>query len=73
MGSIIYTLVTYRAKILKKYSTKQNSNWTIEGVTYRGTNAPNLSSKDGLSKEIENREEEQQEHGCELWCGDILG
>jgi hypothetical protein len=36
-GSISYTLVTYRAKILKKYSTKQNSNWTIEGVTYRRT------------------------------------
>jgi hypothetical protein len=46
---------------------------TIEGVTYQRTNAPNLSSKDGLSKEIENREEEQQEHGFELWCGDISG
>jgi hypothetical protein len=55
----------------KKYSTKQNSNWTIEGVTYQRTNAPNLSSKDGLSKEIKNREEEQQEHGFELWCGHI--
>jgi hypothetical protein len=65
--------VTYRAKIIKKYSTKQNSNWTIEGVTYQRTNAPNLSSKDGLSKEIENHEEEQQEHGFELWCGDISG
>jgi hypothetical protein len=43
----------YRAKILKKYSTKQNSTWTIEGVTYRRTNAPNLSNNDGLSKEIE--------------------
>jgi hypothetical protein len=43
----------YRAKILKKYSTKQNSTWTIRGVTYRRTNAPNLSNNDGLSKEIE--------------------
>jgi hypothetical protein len=43
----------YRAKILNKYSTKQNSTWTIEGVTYRRTNAPNLSNNDGLSKEIE--------------------
>ena len=32
------------------------------GVTYQGTNAPNLSSKDGLSKEIEIHENEQQEH-----------
>jgi hypothetical protein len=44
--------ITYRAKILKKYSTKQNSTWTIEGVTYQRIIAPNLSSKDGLSKEI---------------------
>jgi hypothetical protein len=44
---------TYSAKILEKYSTKQNSNWTIEGITYQRKNAPNLSSKDGLSKEIE--------------------
>jgi hypothetical protein len=65
--------VTYGAKILKKNSTKQNSTWTIEGVTYRRTNAPNLSSKDGLSKEIENREQEPQEHGFELWSGDISG
>jgi hypothetical protein len=43
----------YRAKILKKYSTKQNSIWTIEGVTYQRTNAPNLSNNYGLSKEIE--------------------
>jgi hypothetical protein len=26
-----------------------------------------------LIKEIKNREEEQQEHGFELWCGDISG
>ena len=61
--------VTYYTKILKKYSTKQNSTWIIGGVTYRRTNAPNLSSKDGLSKEIENREQEQQEHEFELWWG----
>jgi hypothetical protein len=48
-----------------KYSTKQNSTWTIEGVTYRRTNAPNLSSKDGLSKEIENHNVFDQ------WSGDI--
>jgi hypothetical protein len=56
-----------------KYSTKENSTWTIGGVTYRRTNAPNLSSKDGLSKEIENREQEQQEHESEKWCGVFLG
>jgi hypothetical protein len=44
--------VTYRAKILKKYSTKQNSTWTIGGVTYQRTIAPNLSNNDGQSKEI---------------------
>jgi hypothetical protein len=33
-------------------------------------NAPNLSSKDRLSKEIENLE---QEHGFELWSEDISG
>jgi hypothetical protein len=43
------------------------------GCYNRITNAPNLSSKDGLSKEIENREQEQQEQGFELWCEDILG
>jgi hypothetical protein len=58
------------AKILKKYSTNQNSTWTIEEVTYQRTNAPNLSSKDGLSKETKNRE---QGHGFELWSEDILG
>jgi hypothetical protein len=52
--------------------TKQNSTWTIEGATYWRTNAPNLSSKDGLSKEIKNREQEQQEHRFELWSGDFL-
>jgi hypothetical protein len=56
-----------------KYLTKQNSTWTIEGVTYRRTNAPNLRSKDGLSKEIKNREQEQQELVFELWSEDILG
>jgi hypothetical protein len=59
--------------IVLKYLTKQNSTWTIEGVTYRRTNALNLSSKDGLSKEIENREQEQQELVFELWSEDISG
>jgi hypothetical protein len=59
--------------ILRQNSTKQNSIWTIEGVTYQRTNAPNLSSKDGLSKEIENREQEQQELVFELWSEDISG
>ena len=44
------------SKILEKYSTKQTSTWIIEGVSYQGINAPNLSRNDGLSKEIENRE-----------------
>jgi hypothetical protein len=34
------------------------------------TNASNLSSKDGLSKEIENR---KQEHGFEQWSGVFSG
>ena len=45
------------------------------GVTYQRTNAPNLSNKDGLSKEIENHENGQQEHDFEdgkcLWSGKI--
>jgi hypothetical protein len=45
----------------------------MEGVTYRRTNGPNLSSKDGLSKEIKNRELEQQEYGFEQWSGIFLG
>jgi hypothetical protein len=56
-----------------KYSTKQNSTWIIEGVTYQRINTPNLSSKDGLSKEIENHEKEQQEHEFEQWSGVFLG
>jgi hypothetical protein len=43
------------------------------GVTYRRTNAPNLNNKDGLSKEIENREQEQQEYEYEKWCGIFSG
>jgi hypothetical protein len=65
--------VTYSAEILKIYSTKQNSIWIIEGVTYQRTNAPNLSSKDGLIKEIENHEQEQKELVFELWSKDISG
>jgi hypothetical protein len=53
-----------------KYSTKQNYTWTIEGVTYQRIIAPNINSKDGLSKEIENRE---QEHGFEQWSGVFFG
>jgi hypothetical protein len=37
------------------------------------TNPPNLSNKDVLSKEIKNREQEQQEHGFEQWSEDISG
>ena len=57
--------VTYGTKIRKKYSTKQNSNWVIGAVTYQGAIAPNLNRKGGLSKEIENRKEEQQQLGFE--------
>jgi hypothetical protein len=57
------------AKYSRKCSTKQNSTWILGGVTYRRANAPNLSREDGLSKEIENREQEQQEHEFEKrWC-----
>src|SRR4051794_3561752 len=45
---------------MAKYSTKKISTWIIGGVTYRRSNAPNLSRNDGLSKEIENREKEQR-------------
>jgi hypothetical protein len=61
------------AKILKKYFTKQNSNWTIQGVTYRRTNAPNLSTKYGLSKEIEKSRGRTARTRLELRCGDISG
>ena len=61
--------VTYDSKILGKYFTKQNSTWISGGVTYQGTNAPNLSRKDGLSKEIENHENNQQEHEFEQSLG----
>src|SRR3954471_22376456 len=53
--------VTYSSKILKIQSTNHKSNWTSGGVTYQGAIPPKISSKDGLSKEIENREQEQQE------------
>jgi hypothetical protein len=39
----------------------------------RRKNASNLSSIDGLSKEIENHEQEQQELGFEQWSGDFSG
>src|SRR3954465_3659137 len=57
--------VTYSSKILKIQSTNHKSNWTSGGGTYQGAIPPKISSKDGLSKEIENREQEQQELGIE--------
>src|SRR3954463_15855006 len=53
--------VTYSSKILKIQSTNHKSNWTSRGGTYQGAIPPIISNKDGLSKEIENREQEQQE------------
>src|SRR4051812_37566182 len=52
---------TYSSKILKIQSTNRKSNWTSGGGTYQGAIPPKISSKDGLSKEIENREQEQHE------------
>src|SRR3954469_8074338 len=52
---------TYSSKILNIYSTNHKSNWTSGGGTYQGAIPPKISSKDGLSKEIEKREQEQQE------------
>src|SRR3954463_14896503 len=54
-------LVTYSSKILKIQSTNHKSNWTSEGGTYQGAIPPKINSKEGLSKEIENREQEQHE------------
>src|SRR3954469_7237211 len=53
--------VTYSRKILKIQSTNHKTNWTIGGGTYQGAIPPKISNKDGLSKEIKNREQEQQE------------
>src|SRR3954462_11103782 len=53
--------VTYSSKILKIQSTNHKSNWTSGGGTYQGATPLKISSKDGLSKEIENREQEHQE------------
>src|SRR3954466_2583222 len=53
--------VTYNSKILKIQSTNHKSNWTSGGGTYQGVIPPKISSKDGLSKEIENREQEKKE------------
>src|SRR3954465_11579956 len=53
--------VTYRSKILKIQSTNHKSNWTSGGGMYQGAISPKISSKEGLSKEIKNREQEQQE------------
>src|SRR3954466_10544926 len=61
---------TYSSKILKIQSTNQKSNWISGGGTYQGAIPQKISSKDGLSKEIENREQEQQELELEkvFWC-----
>ena len=48
--------VTYSSKIFKVQSTNHKSNWTSGGGTYQGAILQKISSKDGLSKEIENRE-----------------
>ena len=53
--------VTYSSKILKIQSTNHKSNWTSGGGTYQGAIPPKISRKYGMSKEIENREQEQQE------------
>src|SRR4051812_34097333 len=52
---------TYSRKILKIQSTNHKSNWTSGGGTYQGAIPPKISNKDGLSKEIEIHEQEQQE------------
>ena len=52
---------TYSSKILKIQSTNHKSNWTSGGGTYQGVIPPNISSKDGLSKEIENQKQEYPE------------
>ena len=61
--------VTYSSKILKIQSINHKSNWTSGGGTYQGAIPPKNSNKDGLSKEIENREQEQKELGLEkVFC-----
>ena len=52
---------TYSRKTLKIQSTNHKSNWISGGDTYQGAIPPKISSKDGLSKEIENREQVEQE------------
>src|SRR3954464_10407016 len=61
---------TYSSKILKIQSTNHKSNWTSGGGTYQGAIPPKISNKDGISKEIEIREQEQQELELEkvFWC-----
>ena len=49
---------TYSNKILKIQSTNHKSNWTSGGGTYRRAIPPKISSKYGLSKEIEIQEQE---------------
>src|ERR1041385_1395893 len=52
---------TKNYKILKNEATNQKSIWRGGGVTYQGVFAQNLSSNDGLWREIENHLQEQQE------------
>src|SRR3954463_16141374 len=62
--------VTYSSKILKIQSTNHKSNWTSGGGTYQEAIPPKISSKDGMSKEIGNREQEHQEIELDkvFWC-----
>src|SRR3954470_24812971 len=53
--------VTYSSKILKIQPINHKSNWTSGGGTYQGAIPPKINNKEGLSKEIEIREQEQQE------------
>src|SRR4051812_3014850 len=66
---------TYSSKILKIQSTNHKSNWTSGGGIYQGSIPPKISRKYGLSKEIENREQEQQElkleHVFRCFLGEI--
>ena len=52
---------TYSRKILKIQSTNHKSNWTSGGGTYQGAIPSKISTWYGLNKEIENREQKQQE------------
>ena len=67
---VVFKNTKIRGKTIAKMFGKVDTFWTyqiIGGVTYRRTNAPNLSRNDGLRKEIENREQEQQKLVFEQW------